>query len=412
MSPSLASISAQRIFEHVQNLAAIGPGEDGTIANNQAVDYIAATLSSFGSDVQRQDQPCWVIEPIETSLTVIKPHEAQVKCYHGSLTGVTGPEGNKGDLAFVGRAFDEDFDGRDVRGKIALALQDRYWDRGDQPRNKLRRAAERGAVGMIFVMKRRDDLTTCWALDREPASIPFVSISYPDFLSIRATMEEDPVEVILKVLGEPKQGETANVWAVIQGTELPDEMIGIGSCHHETVPMNPGANDNASGQAWLLELARFFSSNPQKRSILVMSNCGEETGLWGAWNFVEDNRAWLVGSLKAMAMVDQIGGMDPMAYGKGTRWLEHMWVEEAEKLGYRLVHCFDPNYVGSPDALGDALPFFEAGIPTAIVGGWPSDFFYHTEADTLDKVCANGIKAVADSAAGLVMRLAGRSWER
>ncbi len=40
------------------------------------------------------------------------------------------------------------------------------------------------------------------------------------------------------------------------------------------------------------------------------------------------------------------------------------------------------------------------------VGGWPSDRFYHTEEDTPDKVCANGVKAVADIVASVVMRLA------
>ena len=402
------SISAQRVFEHVQKLAAIGPREDGTTAYHEAVDYVANVLASFGLDVQRQVQSCWVIEPIETSLEVTKPLETDIKCCHGSLTGITSPQGVCGELAFVDKGFEQDFEGRDLAGKVAIGWQARHWEGAEQPRDKLRRAAERGAVGFVFATKRQDDLITCWSLSRELAEIPFVSISYGDFLSLREKMEQGSVEVVLKVLGEPKQGETANIWAVIQGTEQPDEMIGLGSCHHETVPMNPGANDNASGQAWLLELARFFSNNRQKRSILVMSNCGEETGLWGAGNFVEDNRDWLVKSLKAMAMVDQIGGMDPMVLGAATPWLEGMWVEEAEKLGYRIIRTTDPQVVPQIGFIGDAMPFFEAGIPTAIVGGWPSDFFYHTEADTPDKVCANGIKAIADSAAGLVMRLASK----
>ena len=406
MLANLTAISAQRIFEHVEKLAAIGPREDGTTANHLAVDYVADTLSSLGLKVQQQPVPCWVIEPIETSLQVISSQGMEVKCYHGNLSGVTVPEGVKGELVFVGSAFEEDFEGVDVSGKIVIACQDRYWDRGDKPAKKLLRAQERGAKGMLFAHKRRDDIITCWPLGREPAGIPFVSISYPDFLCLQGMMEEGPVEVVLKVLGAPKKGESPNIFTVIPGTELPDEVIGIGGSHHETVPMCPGANDNGVGQGMLLELARFFHGNPQKRSILLLANGGEEGGCWGTAAFVETNREWLDRSLKAMVMVDQMGAAEATIFSGGTLWLEKILIEEATKLGYRLPHCFDPLILPAPEFIGDPLPFVEAGFPTANIGGWPSDCFYHTPEDTPDKVCANGVKAVADIVASVVMRLA------
>lgn len=403
-SPS--SITANGILEHVWRFADIGPREDGTVADHQATEYIVQTLESLQLEVKRESVPCWVMEPIEAALTLTKPYEEEIECCHGNLSGLTDSAGVKAELVFVNKAFEDDFEGREVSGKIALSWQERYWERGDQPRSKMKRAAEHGAVGIIFVTPRGDDLITCWGLGREPGPIPFVSISYSDFQSLRDKMQSGPVEVQLKVIGEPKEGESENIWALIPGTELPDEAIGLGSCHHETVPLCPGANDNGSGLAWLLELARFFNDHRQKRSVLVFVNGGEEGGLWGAQAFVDDHRDWLLRSVKAMIMVDQIGGMDPMVYAKGTRWLERMWIDEAEKLGHRLPHCFDPYILPSQGSLGDALPFVEAGIPTAITGAYPSDFFYHTTEDKIDKVCANGVKMLATSAAKLVMRLA------
>jgi aminopeptidase YwaD len=195
---------------------------------------------------------------------------------------------------------------------------------------------------------------------------------------------------------------------VIRGTELPDELIGIGGSHHETVPMCPGANDNATGIALFLELARFFQNNPQKRSILLLANGGEESGCWGTGSFVETNRDWLQSSLKAMLMVDQMGASEPTIFSGGTRWLEDMLIEQAAKLGYRLTHCFDPLVLPKPEFIGDPLPFVQAGFPTANIGGWPSDRFYHTEGDTPDQVNPNGVKAVADVVASLAMQLASR----
>ncbi|MDA8219146.1 MAG: M28 family peptidase, partial [Dehalococcoidales bacterium] len=333
MPSQLAQISAVRLFEHVQRIAAFGPREDASIADNLAADYIAGRFESLGLQVQRQMIPAWVIEPIQQSLRVTSPVEMQLDCHHGTLTGVTTLKGVKGELVFVGKGFEADFEGKDLQGKLAIAWEEKYWEGGDQPRATLSRAAALGGIGLLFTMKRRDRLLTCWGLGNTPATIPFLSISYPDCLALRDLMAKGPVEVEMKVLGEPRRSESANIWAIVPGTELPEEMIGVGSCHHDTVPLCPGANDNASGQAVMLELAHFFRHNPQKRSVMFFTNGGEETGLWGARAFVDTHLDWLSKSLKAMLMLDQAGGPDPMVFTGGTPWLEDMLLEEARKLG-------------------------------------------------------------------------------
>ena len=83
--------------------------------------------------------PCWVIEPIETLSTVVKPKQMDIKCYHGNPTGVTGPEGVTGELVFVDKAFDEDFKDRHLTGKVALTWQEQYWEAGDKRGRKLLR---------------------------------------------------------------------------------------------------------------------------------------------------------------------------------------------------------------------------------------------------------------------------------
>lgn len=66
-----------------------------------------------------------------------------------------------------------------------------------------------------------------------------------------------------------------NIIAEIPGTTRPDEIIVIGA-HYDTEVNTPGADDNASGVAVMLELARRFANNPQQRTIRFIAFTNEE----------------------------------------------------------------------------------------------------------------------------------------
>lgn len=61
----------------------------------------------------------------------------------------------------------------------------------------------------------------------------------------------------------------------IRGTELPEEVIVIGA-HYDTVPESPGANDNGSGIASVLEFARLFRRRKFRRTIRLAAFVNEE----------------------------------------------------------------------------------------------------------------------------------------
>lgn len=69
--------------------------------------------------------------------------------------------------------------------------------------------------------------------------------------------------------------EYENVIAELRGTELPGEVVVIGA-HYDTVFDSPGADDNASGVAGLLAVARRLASEPQRRTIRFVAFCNEE----------------------------------------------------------------------------------------------------------------------------------------
>ena len=67
-----------------------------------------------------------------------------------------------------------------------------------------------------------------------------------------------------------------NIEAILPGTTHPERIIVLGA-HYDTVPGTPGADDNASGVAALLELARLFAGKPLPVTLRFVAFTNEET---------------------------------------------------------------------------------------------------------------------------------------
>ncbi len=80
-------------------------------------------------------------------------------------------------------------------------------------------------------------------------------------------------------------GKTANVVSVLKGTENP-ELIYVVSSHYDSVVIGPGADDDTSGTAALLEAARLLADTPLPATVVFASFTGEEAGLLGSREFV------------------------------------------------------------------------------------------------------------------------------
>ena len=73
-----------------------------------------------------------------------------------------------------------------------------------------------------------------------------------------------------------------NLEAVLGGTSLAEEIVLIGA-HYDTVRGSPGANDNASGVAALLEVARLLAATPLARSVRFVAFVNEEAPFFYTW---------------------------------------------------------------------------------------------------------------------------------
>lgn len=107
--------------------------------------------------------------------------------------------------------------------------------------------------------------------------------------------------------------ETRNVIAYIPGTSVPDTFLVI-TAHYDHLGMMgqktvfPGANDNASGTAMLLHLARHFSQpgNEPHYSMAFMAFAGEETGLLGS-EYYTNNPMFPLEQIKFLINLDMVG---------------------------------------------------------------------------------------------------------
>lgn len=157
----------------------------------------------------------------------------------------------------------------------------------------------------------------------------------------------------------------------------------------------PGANDGASGVAVLLELARALPKNTGPLWLVFFD--AEDNGGLSGWNWILGSRAF-VAELKyrpqAVVVVDMVGDADLNIHIERTsdpQLTFEIWAQAAA-LGYENFFIPIPEY----SMLDDHTPFLEAGIPAALL----IDFdypYWHTTADTADKVSAQSLKAVGET---------------
>ncbi len=217
---------------------------------------------------------------------------------------------------------------------------------------------------------------------------------------------------------EPAAFPSQNVAALIPGTDpaLAGQVVVIGA-HFDHLgrglpgaldtdaaqAIRNGADDNASGTAGVLELARLFAAAPAKRSLLFVTFSGEELGLLGSAKFADE--AMPPGRPQAMLNFDMIGRLRNdrvIVYGTGTATELPAILEAANRT--------DPLSISPvPDGFGpsDHSSFYAKGMPVL-------HFFtdlhedYHRASDDADKIDAAGTARVVDLAARVLRHLADR----
>ncbi|NOU58606.1 M28 family metallopeptidase [Marinifilum caeruleilacunae] len=226
------------------------------------------------------------------------------------------------------------------------------------------------------------------------------------------SQEKQDVKIDLEFRNIYKSKPTENVIASIPGTDLKDEYIVL-SAHYDHIGKRGnkifyGANDNASGTAALMEIARSIQNAVNqglklKRSILFVAFTGEEKGLLGSKYFVESN-TFPHQKIKANLNIDMLGRMDELhdttnfVYLLGANDLNPKLKLITDSLNQlypklELDYSYDTkdNFLY---AASDQASFVKRNIPAIFYfNGLHND--YHKTSDTPEKMDFEAIKKVS-----------------
>lgn len=220
--------------------------------------------------------------------------------------------------------------------------------------------------------------------------------------------------MVSEVVGRNVLGATASLADT-------NQRWGVIGCHHDHLgwgdenslwrgaaegdsAMHPGADDNASGVALLLELAGRHQMAPlTDHPLLMASFSGEEKGLWGSNHFTNeptvglDHIDWMIN----FDMVGRLRGDTLAVYGNGTSPVWNGILDSCNAAeGARFELVLSESGVGP----SDHTSFYLEDIPVLhFFTGQHED--YHKPTDTADKLNFDGMVRIADYAACIVREL-------
>ena len=200
-------------------------------------------------------------------------------------------------------------------------------------------------------------------------------------------------------------GQSANIVATLKGTVNPD-LIYVVSSHYDSVAVGPGADDDSSGTAALLETARILADHPQPATIIFASFTGEEAGLLGSREFVRravDSKLNIVGALNN----DMIGWSNDYRLDNTIRYSNAgiRDVQHAAAMQFSNLITYDALYYKNTDAAA----YYEAyGDIVGGIGSYPvlGNPHYHQPHDLLEGINHQLVAEVAKTTAATVMLLA------
>jgi Iap family predicted aminopeptidase len=356
----------------------IGVRVSGTEGERKAVAYLRAQLESFGYTVS-VDSFTYEERTFRTAEVNAGGKVYQALTMVGSAVAtVTAP------AAFVGLADEAGLAGADLTGKVAVA------DRGVLTfAQKVEAVRAAGAVALIVINNEPGDLSGQLSGNSDLA---VAGLAQEDGAALRAAARAgQPVR--LKTTGT-EQRTGLDVIARPAAGAACDIVVGG---HHDTVPGAPGAHDNASGTAAVVELARAAAVGGLEPGVCFVAFGAEESGLFGSQDFVA--KLETAGALpKFMLNIDMMGEGTRVDL-VGTTTLVRQAAVIAERLGIPAQETTLGAQFGS-----DHQPFQRKGVLVVFfTSNEPGRF--HTPHDTADRLQPAAIGRVGEIAFALIQDL-------
>lgn len=351
--PTVSTLAPQTPAADVQALVDFGARVPGTPASLAARNYLQQEYRQAGYVTELQPFRYSQFRDSGSTLTV-----GEMSLVGNALRGSPGHQVSAPLVAVPGVGTVEDFATVDVEGAIAIVR------RGTIPfLEKARHASAAGALGLAIVNTSPDRL---FGLLGGEVDIPVLGLPGE---SGEPLLEKAWTEELFASLDVDARRQTVtgyNLIAHLPKVDRPDLLLGA---HYDSVADSPGANDNASGTAVVLELARRFADTSLASRAWFVAFDGEEDGLKGSKAFVNTAQPSFLDNLQGMFNFDMVGVNERLLVG-GTESLVALTQKAAPEVSAIA------NVGGS-----DHQSFANAGVPVLFFyrGRDPN---YHTPNDT------------------------------
>jgi len=402
----LQEIELACLMEHVHKQTEISPERlSGTEEEKRTVDYFREYLNRFEVPVTIHELDGFASFPGDSRLEIRSPEKQDIACSTFAQIASTPDEGIEAELVYVGHGGENDYAGKDARGKIALAELSYTPPRPE----KVRIATEKGAVGMIMMnwgLPEHDSLPkgTVKAIWGNPTDqdvhllprIPAMGITRLTGNRLADLCGRGPVRVWMQAQAR-REWVTAYLPEIrIPGTSGEGKFILVGG-HYDA--WGGGVTCNAVGNALKLELARIFWKNRDQlfHDVRVCFWPGHETGImfgsvWMVDTFWKDfTRNCII-----YINIDSPGLKDASEImvrtsPEVTRFHQETTDHFKALLGDTAVRRQRLTRTGDQS-------FFGVGVPSLYARHCPSPeeiekwhgatlgWWYHSDADTIDKI--------------------------
>lgn len=431
-------------LQTLRQLQVIANRNDGNRASglpgyDASADYVAAELTKAGYKVTRQTFTFAFSRDLEpATLTSVTPTPGTIETaafdYSGSgdVTGPVTPINLSippGEAGSTPSGCDPaDFPAPGPEPSVAL-IQRGLCNFGLKAANA-EAAGYDAAIIFNEGQEGRDELLT--GTLGEPVGIPVVGISYADGVAL-AEAADASVRVTARTEVDLER-ETSNIIADLpRKTKNPDQVVVVGA-HLDSVAEGAGINDNGTGTAGTLEIAKQFArtglDKKAQRPVRFAFWGAEEKGLLGAYHYVDSlsdaQRSKIYANLNfdmigspnfARFVYDGDGSADGNAGPAGSAEIEKVFLD-----------YFDSKKLASAptafDGRSDYGPFIEVGIPAGglfsgaegiktpeeatLFGGTAGEAYdscYHQACDDITNLSTTSIDQLGDAAAHAVATL-------
>ena len=421
--------SLKENFEkHIEILAhdSLQGRNTGTIGEEKARKYIIEQYKEIG--LRPMGQYPEYLQPFEFTFKKIYRGENSLKLNNTNLlltkefypVNASGNGKSEGELIYVRYGIEADDLGysdysqlKDIKKRI-FVMETGIPDNNPHSRfanyislhEKIKTAAEMGAAGVIFINSFDTAEIPAEDLDSKmsPNKIPAVFLKNTDS-SVVNKFKKARIAVSL----EPEKRTGHNVIGFIDNHKTSTVVLGAhydhlgfgdhGSLYRGAPAIHNGADDNASGVAMILELARYLKTLDLNSNVMILAFSGEELGLYGSNFFVKTDLLKTL-DIKYMINLDMVGRLDTsdilIVNGTGTskEWEEIF--DKVDKIGLELKT--------SESGVGpsDHTSFYLQDIPVLhFFTGTHED--YHKPSDDPEKINYQGMESIFSLISNIVI---------